>query len=255
MLEANLNLIIAIFGCITIITLIPLMIFRLVEKGTKRFAWLSEIFVAFAVGTLLGDVFIHIFPELGENGFSVLISATILGGMVCFFILEKVVHWHHCHSPTHEGHEHMHNATPYMIFLGDGIHNFIDGFIIAGAFISNPIIGLTTSLAVFAHEIPQEISDTAVLLGSGLERTKALAFNVLSGLTSIFGALFALILGKFIADSIPLMLAFAAGGFLYLAAADLIPQLNKHFSQPKAVSHVIAILFGIGVMALMLLIE
>jgi len=211
-----------------------------------------EAMVAFAIGALLGDTFIHLLPELGENGFPLEISLTILAGMVVFFILEKVIHWHHCH---HAKHSHVCESYGYMSLVGDALHNFIDGLILGGAFLTSPVVGFSTTIAIFLHEIPQEIGDYGILLKSGFSKKKALAFNFLISLTAFLGAFIAVLFGSMIAGANQFFIAFAAGSFIYIAATDLLPQLNKHFSKKQAITQVILIILGIIVMASLLLLE
>jgi zinc and cadmium transporter len=211
-----------------------------------------EFMVAFAIGALLGDVFVHILPELAKTGLETTISATILFGMICFFILEKYIHWHHCH---HASHGKKCDSFGYVSLAGDAFHNFIDGAILAGAFLVSPIIGFSTALAILLHELPQEIGDYAVLLSAGFNKRKALLFNFLISLTAFIGAGTALIFSELINGATPYILAFAAGGFLYLAGTDLLPQLHNHLSKKKAVLQLFFILLGAAVMFSLLLIE
>jgi len=205
--------------------------------------------VAFAIGALFGDVFIHLLPELAEGGLSVELSLTVLAGIIVFFVLEKVVHWHHCH---HAEHSDKCATFTYMSMTGDALHNIIDGIILAGAFLAGPVIGFSTALAVFLHEVPQEIGDFAVLLKGGFSKKKALGFNFLTALTAFVGAGIALVFSFAIQGITPFFIAFAAGSFLYIAGTDLFPELHKEFNSKKAVIQLFFILLGIAVMGLLL---
>lgn len=209
--------------------------------------------VSFSVGALFGDVFIHIIPEIvADAGFDAKIGAYFLVGIVLFFIIEKIVHWHHCHRADHSGHLH---PMVYTNLIGDGLHNFLDGVIIASAFIVSTPVGIATTIAVLVHEIPQEIGDFGVLLYSGLSKTKALLFNLLSALIAIFGAVFALLLSEYIDGMSVIMLAVAGGGFIYIAGSDLIPELHKgQCAGCRASYQLAALLAGVGIMAAMLII-
>jgi len=209
--------------------------------------------VSFAAGALLGGAFLHLIPEAFEEADSFLkVSLFVLLGIVIFFILEKVIHWRHCHIPTSDEHPH---PLGMMNLIGDAFHNFIDGMIIAGSFLISPALGLTTSLAVLLHEVPQEIGDFGILLHAGYSRKKALFFNFLSALTAVLGAILTIIIGTRIEGITHFIVPFTAGGFIYIATADLIPELKKEVNIPKSAGQLLAILLGIGVMALVLLMD
>jgi zinc and cadmium transporter len=242
-----------LFGCLGVISLASLIgIFTLRIKEKKLESFL-EATVAFAVGALLGDVFIHLLPELAQDGFSLAISFSILAGVVVFFILEKIIHWHHCHHATHSR---TCARFSYMSLAGDLLHNVIDGIILAGAFLASPVIGFSTAIAIILHEIPQEISDFGVLLKGGFSKQKALVFNFVTALSAFIGAGIALLFGNSIEGSIPALIAFAAGSFLYIAGTDLLPQLHEGetFSKRKAITQLFFLILGIVVMAALLFI-
>jgi zinc and cadmium transporter len=238
-------------GVISLVSFIGIFTFRVKERRLEAFL---EAMVAFAAGALLGDVFIHLLPELVEEGFSLVVSFSILLGIVVFFVLEKIIHWHHCHHATHS----MACARfSYMSLAGDLLHNVIDGIILAGAFLASPVIGFSTAIAIFLHEIPQEISDFGVLLKGGFSKQKALVFNFVTALSAFVGAGIALLFSTSIEGSIPMLIAFASGSFLYIAGTDLLPQLHesKTFSKRKAIIQLIFLVLGILSMAALLLIE
>lgn len=211
------------------------------------------ILVSFAAGALLGDVFIHLLPEMVENGFDLLSSILLMSGIFVFFIIEKIIHWRHCHIPTSTNHPH--HLGP-MNLIGDGIHNLIDGAIIAVSYMINIEIGIATTVAVVLHEIPQEIGDFGILIYAGYSRTKALFYNFLSAFFAIVGALVILLFSiKSPGLSEPLMqilIPFTAGGFIYIATADLIPELKKEEQISKSVLQLVAMLVGVAIMLLLL---
>lgn len=203
--------------------------------------------VSFAAGGLLGGAFIHLLPEAVERfGFNVSVSLSVLSGIIAFFILEKLIHWRHCHIPTSKTHPH---PFAYMNLVGDGVHNFIDGLIIAGSYLVSIPLGLTTTLAVILHEIPQEIGDFGVLVHGGFKRRKALFLNFLTALTAVVGTVVALSLSIFVENLTLFLLPFAAGGFIYVASTDLIPELHKgSYETRKSILQLITFVLGILVM-------
>lgn len=211
------------------------------------------IFVSFSTGTLLGDVFIHILPEISQKyTFSAKAAIYILTGFILFFILEKFIHWQHCHVPTTVEHPH-----PFGVInlVGDGLHNFIDGAVIAGSYMLSFPLGLATSLAVIFHEIPQEIGDYSILIHAGFTKNRALFYNFLSSLLAFLGAILILIFGRPSDNFFLLILSFTAGGFLYLAGSDLIPELHKETAIWRSVMQLIGIILGILIMIGLLFID
>ncbi|RMF55900.1 ZIP family metal transporter [Candidatus Woesearchaeota archaeon] len=238
---------------VVIVSLLSLVgvVFVSLKKGTLN--KLILFLVSLSAGSLFGGVFIHIIPEVVEkNGFSLSVSLSILGGIVLFFVIEKIIHWRHCHIPTTK--DHPHHLAP-MNLIGDGVHNFIDGLIIAASYLASVQLGIATTLAVILHEIPQEIGDFGVLLHAGLKKTKALFFNFISALTALLGAVIGLIIGSGSRNFAMLMLPFAAGGFLYIAGSDLIPELHKHCDAKDALSHFSALILGIALMLVLLFVR
>jgi len=209
-------------------------------------------FVSFSVGALLGDVFIHIIPEIsGESGFKAQSGLLILAGIVFFFIIEKFINWHHCH---HVEHTHKIKPMAYTNLIGDGLHNFLDGVIIAAGFMISFPVGLATAVAVVLHEVPQEIGDFGVLLYAGFSRGKALLFNFLSASLSILGAVITLLIASGTDKFSLTVLALAAGGFIYIAGSDLIPELHHDFKWRSSIFQLLMLLVGIGVMWGMMLV-
>ncbi|MEK6933279.1 MAG: ZIP family metal transporter [Nanoarchaeota archaeon] len=209
--------------------------------------------ISFSAGALLGDAFIHLLPEIIKNeGYTLYSAIYLLSGITIFFILEKIIHWQHCHMPIN--HEHIHPFA-YMNLVGDALHNFIDGLIIAASYIVSIPVGIATTLAVILHEIPQEIGDFGVLLHGGFTKAKALVINFLTGLTAIFGVLIVFWLGGFIEGIQEFLIPFAAGGFIYIAGSDLIPELHKETKINRSIGQIISFALGICIMAILLFFE
>lgn len=207
--------------------------------------------VSFAAGALLGDVFLHLVPELAEEGFALSLSFMVLGGIGFSFVVEKFIHWRHCHIPTTK--EHVHPVAT-MNLIGDGLHNFIDGVIIGASYLVSVPAGVATTVAVFLHEIPQEIGDFGVLLHAGYTRKKALLMNFLLALTALLGVILVSLMGD-IERFVPFLIAFAAGNFVYIAGSDLIPELHKETGLRSAFYQFIALVLGVAVMALLLFMD
>lgn len=250
-----------------------------------RPSWIPTL-ISYAVGALLGAVFLELLPHIFEKTLDYQGTAmTILAGILVFFILEKLVLWRHCHEEhceTHdpEGHAHHHehghdhgsanipNASPkaaagqshaghahaghdhgrtgLMITVGDTFHNFVDGVVIAAAFMADMRLGLVTALAILAHEIPQEIGDFVILLHSGYSKKQALILNLVSSLATVVGALLAYFLLQSLESWVPVLLCIAASNMIYVAIADLIPGLHKRAALSATVQQVSLILAGIG---------
>jgi zinc and cadmium transporter len=201
--------------------------------------------IAFAAGALLGDAFIHLLPEAVEDvGFGPGTSFLVIGGILLAFVVEKYIHWHHCRKGDVS---HVHKLAA-MNVVGDGIHNFIDGLAIGASFLVSPTVGVATTIAVILHEIPQEIGDFSILLYSGLSRAKAILYNLASAAVAILGVLVVFALGERIEEIEPLLLLFAAGNFIYIALADIVPELHKKERPFHGFIHVIAIIAGCAIM-------
>ena len=235
---------------VSFVSLVGVVYLALQPQTLKRVLfWL----ISFAAGTMLGGAFIHLLPELGgAEGISAMLSLSILGGIFIFFILEKIIHWRHCHLPTSKDHPH---PLAYMNLVGDGLHNFLDGIIIAGAYFISPTAGMATTLAVIFHEIPQEIGDFSVLIYAGMTRSKALAFNLLSALVAVLGAGVAIWFYSFTENFTTYITAFAVGGFIYIAVGDLLPELKKDARLSESLQQIFGIVLGVAVTALLLLLE
>ena len=207
--------------------------------------------VSFAVGALLGDAFIHLIPE-SFNSFpsGSTASVFILSGILLFFILEKILRWHHCHEvDCHQEEKHIITLN----LIGDSVHNYIDGALIAASFQISTFVGLTTTLAVILHEIPQEIGDFGIFIHHGVSIKKTVLYNFISALTSFLGV-FAIFLFNY--DFSSYIIPLTAGGFIYLALTDLTPELHRH--DPKisiALTQLISIILGISLMFCLLFLE
>lgn len=211
-------------------------------------------FVSFAIGALLGAAFLGLIPHAlgGEHGIEFhKLGLTVLLGILGFFLMEKMVLWRHCHEDACEAHapveHHHHSAAGTLVLIGDGIHNLVDGVLIAAAFMTDVHLGIITSLAVAAHEIPQEVGDFAILLHSGYSRGRALLFNVLSSLTTIIGAVIAYYSLQDSQAAVPYFIAIAASSFIYIAVADLIPGLHKRVEISETLRQIVLITLGVAV--------
>ncbi|HEX5092212.1 MAG TPA: ZIP family metal transporter [Burkholderiales bacterium] len=217
-----------------------------------RASWVSTL-VSFAIGTLLGAAFLEVIPEVFAGGDARRGAAAILGGILGFFVLEKLLLWRHSHDHGDEGgptHHHEHERAGMLVVVGDTIHNFVDGVLIAAAFLQSPQLGLVTSIAIVAHEIPQEVGDFLVLLHSGYSRARAFTLNVLSSLGSVAGGL----LGYFTLQGYehwePVLLGVVAASMIYVAVADLIPGLHRRPELRATAQQAVLIAAGVGVIAL-----
>ena len=245
---------------VLVVSLVSLIgvLFLIASEGRLRRS--LSFLVALATGALFGDVLIHLLPQIFTDaltrGNTLLPSLLILAGLLLFFVLEKFLRWSHRHglddcacSPA----DHRPTApVGQLALISDGFHNLLDGVIIAVSFMASPAIGLATTLAVVLHEIPQEIGDFAVLIHSGFTRRRALLFNLLSASLAIVGAVLTLAIGARVASLAEFLLPLAAGGFLYLAGSDLVPELHKITDFKKSLIQFAAFLLGITAMLLLL---
>ena len=221
------------------------------------FAWNARasqipVLISFAVGALLAAVCLDILPHaFGTAADARPIAATILFGILFFFVLEKLVLWRHCHETQCDAHDaqplqHDHGRSGMMIIIGDTVHNFVDGVVIAAAFIANVEVGVVTAIAIIAHEIPQEVGNFLVLLHSGYSRTRALALNALSSLAMLAGGLIAYYSLQDMGQIIPMLLAFAASSMIYVAVADLIPGLHRRPEIAAGAQQILLIAGGVA---------
>ena len=237
---------------VIVVSLVSLIGVFALSIRVERLKKILILLLAFSAGALLGDAFIHLIPEIvNEAGFGLNVALYVLFGILLFFVLEKVIHWQHCHMPITKGHVH---TFAKMNLVGDSLHNFIDGLIIAASYMINIPTGIATTIAVIVHEIPQEIGDFGVLLHGGYTKGKALLLNFGTALIAILGAVVALWLGS--VEGIEVILTgIAAGGFIYIAGSDLIPELHKETAISKSLLQLLAFVLGILVMVALILLE
>lgn len=240
------SLLLAILASVTIslISLLGVALFKIRKKLLKE-----ELItlVGLATGALLGDAFLHLIPEafeITENKTG--LGLWIIGGMLIFFCLEKILKWRHCHNiDCHEE-----ESLAWMSLAADSVHNFIDGLIIGGSFLNGTALGITTSMAIVLHEIPQEIGDLAILIHGGFSLKKAAVMNLMTAFFNLVGVLTIWIIGKNFAGTN--LLALTAGGFIYLAASDLIPELHRHESRLKqSLWQLLTVILGVTIMYLL----
>ena len=218
--------------------------------------WLVPNLVALAVGVLLGDAFIHLIPDaIQRHGAVSEVCLTVLIGMFVFFVLEKGVRWRHDHNvDTRPTADHI-LPLAKMNLIGDAMHNFVDGILIAGSFLADPVMGFTTTLAIVAHEVPQELGDVGALLRGGFAPRQAVLYNFYCSLSVLPGAIFTLLLSQVAESSLIVLLPVAAGGFIYIAASDLIPVLHERSSLIHLGGQSAAFASGIGFMQFIVFFE
>ena len=209
------------------------------------------VLISYAIGALLGAVFLNLLPEAFERADGVPMGTIVLFGILGFFTLEKLVLWRHCHEDACETHgspaiEHDHGRSGLMILVGDTIHNFVDGILIAAAFLADIQLGIVTALAMIAHEVPQEVGDFLILLNSGYSRGQAILFNLLSSLATLLGGLLAYFTLFRVHGLVPPLLGVAAASMLYVAVADLIPGLHKRPELRATGQQLLLIALGVG---------
>ena len=208
----------------------------------KMFKKCVHVLVAFSAGTLLAGAFFHLLAESLESIEANIAFSILIGAFILFFLIERVLHWHHCHEGKCDVH-----PVSYLILIGDSLHNFIDGLIIAASFVVNIDFGIITTVLIISHELPQELGDFAILVHGGFDKKKALFFNFLSQVVSVIGGVVGFFLVGITNFSV-FILPFAAGGFIYIATSDLIPELHKQSDLKKSVLSVIFFILGIAFM-------
>jgi len=234
---------------ISLIAIVGLVTFSIKANTLKK---ILIFLISFSAGALFGDAFLHLLPEIAEGGIAFGVSVSIISGILLFFLLEKVIHWRHCHMPITKTHIH---PFAYMNLFGDALHNFLDGVIIASSYLVSIPAGIATTIAVLLHEIPQEIGDFGVLIYAGFSKKKAIFMNFFTALTAVLGVVVAL-LAYNLFDGIEIYLvALAIGGFLYIAGSDLIPELHKETKISISIIQIITFIIGVLVMASLLLLE
>jgi zinc and cadmium transporter len=246
--------VLSVLGSVTIVSLISLAGILLLLFNDSLIKRLLFPLVGFAAGALLGDVFIHIIPEIGGETGAFLPTASLLiaAGILLSFLLEKAIRWRHCHSLECSAHAH---PVGSITLIGDAAHNVMDGILIAGSFLADVNIGIATTIAVILHEIPQEIGNFAILLHSGYTKSRALLLNLLTALTAILGAIAVLLLHSSLPNVERYLLPIVAGNFLYIAVADLLPELHKETKLGHSLAQFISVIAGMGLMYLCLFLE
>ncbi|MFX1562838.1 MAG: ZIP family metal transporter [Promethearchaeota archaeon] len=243
-------IILVALGCGLLISLISFTGILTLSTNINQVRDIAQFLVALAAGGMIGGAIWHLLPETVEKFGGLTITATmvLLTGIICSYLLEAVLEWHHCHQiggcevPSHR------HSIGIMNLYGDGVHNFIDGLVIAASFIASPILGFSVVLAVALHEIPQEFGDFGVLIQAGYSRRRALLYNFLSALTAMVGIIIVLILGETVVGFSVLLLPFAAGNFIYVSLTDLMPELHKERRTKRTFIQFIILLVGIGLM-------
>lgn len=233
------------FASVLLVSLFSLVgILVLFLKG-RAFDYSVILLVSFSSGSLFGDAFIHLLPEtVAASGFTVEVSLFTLCGIAASFFVEKIIHWRHVHGPSDAHVE----SFAYMNLLGDAAHNFIDGVVIGAAYMVNVRVGIATTIAVLLHEIPQEMSDFGVLVHGGFSRRKALLYNFATAAIAVAGTFLAVLLIDVAEEVRSFLVPFAAGGFIYIAGADLIPQLHKETGVRLSLLQLVFFVGGIMVM-------
>ena len=230
-----LNILLAVI-IVSVLSLVGIFFLAFKTKTLKK---ITLYLVSFAAGTLLGAAFLHILPESIEELPGILPFLLLLLGILIFFLIEKVFHWRHCHDSDCKAH------IGYLNLFGDAIHNFIDGIAIAGAFLINTNTGIIATLGILLHEIPQELGDFGILIHSGFTKTKALLYNFYSAIFAILGAILTYLLANYVYNFTIYLMPVVAGGFIYLAGSDLIPEIHKERDVTKSIFNFLIMILGI----------
>ncbi len=253
-----------VLASVALVSLVSLIGVLTLTLGEKKLHKILLILVSLSAGTLMGGAFLHLLPKVVEaQGFTLGVSFSALGGVLIFFLLEKWIHANNCDTMSHE-HSRLHHEPHVKVhkqqigiltLFGDGLHNLLDGLVIAGAYLVSVPAGIATTFAVVLHEVPQEIADFGVLLYSGFSKWKAVFYNFLSAAMAVVGAVLGLILGARSEMFVLYVLPFAAGGFVYIAGSTLIPELHKECGWKESFWHIFFFVLGIILMWVMLLLE
>jgi zinc and cadmium transporter len=234
---------------VSLVSLIGLFTISIKQDNLKK---AIPYFVSFSVGGLLGDALLHLMPEAIELNGTLNLSLFVLIGIITSFVIEKYVQWRHCHIPISKAHPH---PFAIMNLIGDSVHNLIDGLIIGASYLTSIGLGVTTTLAIVFHEIPQEIGDFGVLIHGGFKRNRALLLNFVTALAAIVGTAISLLLGPYIGGLNNFLVPFAMGSFIYIASSDLIPELHKETEPKKSLLQFLTMALGIALMYLFLFLE
>jgi zinc and cadmium transporter len=237
---------------VSVVSLVGIATISLSERRLRQTIFIS---VSLAAGAMFGDAFVHILPEsFAKPGRAIATSTYVLTGILGFFVLEKFLRWRHAHEVEGEIHRAI-EPVGYLNLFADATHNLIDGMLIGAAYTVSIGLGLATTLAIILHEIPQELGDFGVLIHAGFSRSRALVFNFSSGLVAIVGALISLVASNSLSSFSSFMLPFTAGGFIYIAGCDLLPELQKEHEISRSVLQLIALVAGLGLMYLLTLVR
>ena len=237
---------ISIVSLISVLTIFPLAYFFKHKKVIK-------LFVAFAAGALIGDVFLHMIPEMAEHHFEAAHSLAIIAGIIGLFMFEQIFHWRHCHNEFTD--KHKHSSIAVSSLAADFFHNFIDGVLIASSFFIDVELGMATTLAVVFHELPQEIGDFAILINSNMEKKKAILFNFLTSLSAFLGAFLFILFSSKLLDLTEYIIAFGGGAFLYLAIADLLPEIKHEDCNSGIFFKLLFFILGVAIMFFLTLLD
>lgn len=228
---------------VSLISLIGILLFWLRIENLHK---ITHYLVSFAIGTLLGGAFLHLLPEALEKSSIQTTFLFVIIGILLFFIIEKYIHWRHCHEDECEYH-----ATAQINLIGDAIHNFMDGVAIAVSFLVNVPTGIATTIAIAIHEIPQELGDFGILLHCGYSKTKAIFYNLLTALVAVVGAVLTLVFASYVQNLVFILMPITAGGFIYLAGTDLFPELHKEKNISSSLMQVLLLVLGIFLMLIL----
>lgn len=232
-----------IIGSTLLISLISLIGVFFIYANEQKVRNLTYMLISLSTGTLLGGAFFHILPEAIEELNVDTVMLIVVTALLIFFFLERVLNWHHCHK-----HDCEEKAVGYLNLTVDSIHNFVDGIVIAASFMASPILGVTSTIAIALHEIPQELGDFGVLLHAGIKKQKAIVFNLLVATTSIIGGITGYIFLDTFTQLTAYLLPFAAGGFLYIAMTDLIPEIKVQPSRTRSNMSFLLFILGLVLM-------
>ena len=238
---------------VLVVSLVSLIGVVAISLSQQRLEHAIFLMVSLAVGAMFGDVFIHLLPSAFHSAEATLpTSLTVLAGLLLFFLLEKFLLWRHEHIPHYDDCIH---PVGYVNVVAEGLHNLIDGLLIGSSYLVSVPVGLATTIAVLLHEIPQEIGNFGVLLHAGFGKRRALGLNALSASLSIVGAVIALVAGTWVTQLPTAILPFTAGGFIYIAGSDLVPELHKERAPLKSLWQLGAIGLGVSLMLLLTLLD
>lgn len=244
--EASIYAIISVF-IVSLTSLAGLVMLSASETSIKK---LVNFLISFSAGAMIGDVFIHLLPDLvSKQQFTFQISLYVLATILAFFVLERMLHWYHHHHFSLDPHDHHIKPLAFVNLIGSSLHNITDGLVVGGAYLLDVRLGVATTIAVVLHEIPREIGDFGIFVYSGFSKGRALFFNFLTGLIALVGVFASLWIGKS-QNFLPVLIAIAIGSFIYIALADLIPETHK--SEGKAYAHLATFCLGIFMMFILL---